>query len=210
MKLTKILLEYPGAFTPRPEDEWEKNQEDMKERGDPAQKIEQYIENGSVGDLDLSTNSGTISSLLTSLPDNLTVNGNLLLHGCEDLTYLPKNLYVKGSLDISFTKVNKLPYDINIGENISAEYSALKELPDNFTVNGGLNITATPIKQLPKNLKVQYNLFIDDTMVSDIPYNLEANNFLCSETPLANKYTEEEIFNMIVDRGGFRGVSVYS
>lgn len=32
MKLTKLVLEYPGALTPRPKDEWDKNQDDFKER----------------------------------------------------------------------------------------------------------------------------------------------------------------------------------
>jgi len=66
---------------------------------------------------------------LTSLPDNLVVNGDLYCYH-NQLTSLPENLVVKGNLDCS--------------------YNELKSLPENLVVKGDLYCRDNP---LPKNIK---------------------------------------------------------
>ena len=61
-------------------------------------------------------------------------NGNLDLCGRKDITELPVNLTVGGSLDLSFTPIH--------------------ELPVNLTVGGSLYLSGTPINELPKDLKI--------------------------------------------------------
>lgn len=63
-------------------------------------KIQEYIKNGSKGDLDL------MNTPITSLPDDLTVNGNLDLEGTP-ITSLPDNLKINGYLDLSNTPISK-------------------------------------------------------------------------------------------------------
>ena len=94
-------------------------------------KIQEYIRNGSEGDLDLRrspiqflprnlTKVGGYLWLdfcenLQSLPDNLRVNGSLDLNGCKNIQSLPNGLKVKGGLDLQFTNITFLPSDLEVG-----------------------------------------------------------------------------------------------
>ena len=83
-------------------------------------KIQQYIKDGSFGDLHLSYTP------ITSLPNNLKVGGGLYLRSTK-ITSLPDNLEVRGSLGLSGTKITSLP--------------------DNLKVGGGLHLSNTPISK---------------------------------------------------------------
>ena len=63
-------------------------------------KVQEYIKNGSQGDLDLS------DTPITSLPDNLTVGRYLDLRNTP-ITSLPDNLKVGGSLHLRNTPISK-------------------------------------------------------------------------------------------------------
>jgi hypothetical protein len=83
-------------------------------------KIKSYINNGSVGDLDLS------NTPITSLPNNLRVGGNLFLNNTP-ISSLPDNLHVGGIFSLVNTKISSLP--------------------DNLRVGGYLNLRNTPISK---------------------------------------------------------------
>ena len=196
MKLTKILLEYPGAFTPRPEDERKRNQEDYTKRTDPRYKIEEYIENGSQGDLDLRNTSDLDASILSSIPDNFTVNGNLYASNCRKLKNLPKNLVVKGDLNISYTSVKRIPDDISIGRSLIVSNSKLEYIPDNFTVNGMLNISGCKnLRYLPKNLEVKGELVMISTRIKSLPDDI----IIEKDLNLTNSQLEHLPDNFTVD-----------
>jgi hypothetical protein len=93
-------------------------------------KIQEYIRNGSEGDLGLSGSPikflpknltkvggrlGLVRSQIEKLPDNLTVNGMLDLDNCKNLQELPNGLKVKGSLDLRDTNIRSLPSDLEVG-----------------------------------------------------------------------------------------------
>jgi hypothetical protein len=63
-------------------------------------KIQQYIKDGSKGDLNLR------NTPITSLPDNLKVGGYLYLENTK-ITSLPDNLSVGGSLNLGNTPLSK-------------------------------------------------------------------------------------------------------
>ena len=71
-------------------------------------KIQDYIDNGSRGDLDLS------NTQITSLPDNLEVGGHLYLYKTP-ITSLPDNLNVGGGLNIRNTPITSLPDNLKVG-----------------------------------------------------------------------------------------------
>ena len=96
-------------------------------------KIQEYIKNGSKGDLALmgspikvlpknltkvGGNLILMFSQIEKLPDNLTVNGYLSLDGCGYLQSLPNGLKVKGSLDLEDTNITSLPSDLEVGRNL--------------------------------------------------------------------------------------------
>jgi len=109
--------------------------------------------------------------------------GNLDLYD-EQLTKLPNDLYVDGWLGLSHCQqLTKLPDKLYVGKTLSISKTNIKELPDNLYVGGNLFLIGTSIEEIPNNLYVGKNLFIKDT-------------------PLAKKYTDEEIREMITSKGG--------
>ena len=97
-------------------------------------KIQEYIRNGSEGDLGLSGSPikflpknltkvggrlGLVRSQIEKLPDNLTVNGMLDLDNCKNLQELPNGLKVKNSLDLRYTNITSLPSDLEVGVNLN-------------------------------------------------------------------------------------------
>ena len=136
-------------------------------------KVQEYIKNGSKGDLNLS------DTPITSLPDNLTkVGGSLDLENTP-ITSLPDNLTkVEGYLDLYNTKITSLPDNLTVGGFLNLGNTKITSLPDNLTVGDSLDLHNTPITNLPDNLTVGGSLDLGNT-------------------PLSKQYTEEEIKQMV-------------
>lgn len=155
------------------------------------EKIQQYIKDGSQGNLNLSGNP------ITSLPDNLTVNGNLNLNGTL-ITSLPNNLTVNGGLYLSETPITKLPDNLTVSGDLYLTRTKITSLPNNLTVNRDLYLDGTLITKLPDNLKVIGSLNLDHTLVTSLPNNLTVGGYLYLEgTPISKKYTEEQLKEML-------------
>jgi hypothetical protein len=104
-------------------------------------KIQEYIRNGSEGDLDLRR------SPIQFLPRNLTkVGGYLWLDFCENLQSLPDNLRVNGSLDLNGCKnIQSLPNGLKVKYNLDLRYTNITSLPSDLEVGGILILYRTPI-----------------------------------------------------------------
>jgi hypothetical protein len=62
----------------------------------------------------------------------------------------------------------------------------------------------TPIKELPDNLEVGGVLDLENTHIEELPDNLEVGGILyLRNTPLSKKYTEQQVRNLIEEKGGF-------
>jgi hypothetical protein len=167
-------------------------------------KIQEYIKNGSKGDLDLS------ESPIEKLPDNLIeVNGYLDLTGCINLKELPNNLKVETSLYLTNTSIETLPdnlvkingdLDLDNCKNLKSLNNLkyingylylsncinLKELPNNLKVKDSLYLSNTPIKELSSGLKVGRNLELTNTLIEKLPDDLRVKNVIfLKNTPLA-------------------------
>jgi hypothetical protein len=135
IKLIDILKEDNKILVPRrsPE-ERQKNYAIATQK-----KIQQYIKDGSKGDLFLD------NIPITSLPSGLNVGGDLNLHNTK-ITSLPSSLKVRGNLNLSNTPIASLPSDLNVG--------------------GYLDLSYTPITSLPSDLNVGWTLFLYNTPLS--------------------------------------------
>ena len=134
-------------------------------------KIQQYMKDKEQVDLDLSYTQ------ITSLPDGLTVRGRLDLAGTP-ITSLPSDLEVKTSIDLSDTKITSLPDGLKVEGHLDLDRAKITSLPDGLTVKGSLFLRGTRVGTLPGNLKVGGNLFL-------------------YHTPIAKKYSEEQIRQMV-------------
>jgi hypothetical protein len=148
------------------------------------------------GDLDLA------STKITSLPDGLRVGGNLTISSTK-IESLPPDLKVVGNLYGAGTKIKSLPKTIHVGGSIVLYNTEITSLPDNLHINGSLDLNNNPIETLPTGLHVSGYLDLAGTRINSIPRGLRVGNFLALfRTPLAEKYSETEIRNMIEKSGG--------
>lgn len=113
-------------------------------------QIQEYIKNGSQGDLEFT------ESPITSLPVGLKVGGNLSLLECPNLTYLPENLTVDGILDLSGSNnLKALPKGLSVGRSVWADNTSIESISPDIQVGGVLYLHYTPIAEryTPQQLK---------------------------------------------------------
>ncbi len=158
------------------------------------QKIQQYIKNGSKGDLDLRNTPITklpdslkrvggdldlYNTPITSLPDNLTRVGGSLYLGFTPITTLPDNLIVNRSLWLRNTPITSLPDNLkHVGGYLDLSNTKITTLPDNLTVRGNVSLNNTKITKLPDNLTVGGDLSLDYTKITTLPDNLIVGGYL--------------------------------
>ena len=110
-----------------------------------------------------------------------------------------------GRLDLSYSKITKLPDDLYVnGSLILIDCKQLTELPIKLHVDGYLGLRGCKqLTKLPDNLYVRDYLSVRETNIEDIPNNLYVGgDFNVGDTPLADNYTDKEIYEMIKLRGG--------
>ena len=109
----------------------------------------------------------------------------------------------KGSLNLQNTPITSLPDNLKyVGGNLNLESTPIKSLPDNLEVGGNLDLTRTSITSLPDNLKVGKDLYLEGSKIISLPDNLKVGgDLIVYRSPLAGKYTDEEIRNL-ADIGG--------
>ena len=134
-------------------------------------KVQEYIKNGSVGDLDLS------NTPITSLPEGLTIGVNLCLINAP-ITNLPERLTVRGALDLTNTPITSLPEGLTVGGALYLKNTPITSLPEGLKIGGHLDLRNTPITSLPEELKVGGNLYLDNT-------------------PISKKYTKDKLKQML-------------
>ena len=110
-----------------------------------------------------------------------------------------------GMLDLSNTNISKLPNDLYVRGSLRlTACKQITKLPDKLYVTGYLDLSnCKQLTELPNNLYVRHTFWLDDSNIAEIPDNLYVGGSLyMANTPLANKYTNEEIYEMIKLRGG--------
>ena len=141
-------------------------------------KIQDYIKNGSKGDLDL------YKTPIDSLPSNLKTVGGWLDLSYSKISSLPPGLTVGDSLWLNNTPISSLPPGLTVGRSLDLSYTQISSLPPGLTVGGYLDLSYTQISSLPTDLKVGDDLYL-------------------SNTPIGRKHTKEQIRKMIEDTGGY-------
>jgi hypothetical protein len=120
----------------------------------------------------------------------------------EKLKNHPDGIQYKhmGNLDLSFSNVKKLPNDLYVrGDLILNDCKQLRGLPDNLYFDGALDLRGCQyLTELPDNLYVKGSLGLDGTNITELPNNLYVGiNLYINNTPLAKKYTNDEIREII-------------
>jgi hypothetical protein len=103
-------------------------------------QIQQYIKDGSRGDLGLS------NTPITSLPDGLVVGRSLYLRNTP-ITTLPVGLVVGGRLYLNSTQITALPTDLKVGGDLDLTGTPITTLPVGLKIGGSLDLSGTPISK---------------------------------------------------------------
>lgn len=144
-----------------------------------------------IGDLDLR------DITISSIPNDLTVDGNLFLKGdnaklmpdnltvldklsiwCANIKSLPNNLIVRYGLDFIDSTIENIPNNTVIGGWLNLRGTAITELPDNLTIGGTLYLLNSKITSLPNNLTVGGGIDLSNSSIKTIPQNLTVHTFL--------------------------------
>ena len=123
----------------------------------------------------------------------------------SNITKLPNDLYVDGSLFLVETNITKLPDKLYVDRSLSLKgCGELTQLPDNLYVGGFLDLANTNVTKLPNNLYVGDSLNLYGCkQIKDLPNNLQVGgDVLITGTQLADKYTDEEIYDIVASTGG--------
>jgi len=177
-------------------------------------KIQNYIKNGMVGDLDLNgvtitelpdnlTKVGGVldlgSSMVRKLPDNLKLIDAVLFLSYSEIESLPDNLTINGHLDVHSTDyLKKLPVNLTVEGDVLMSYADAKQLSDNTKIGGTLDLSGTEIKQLPNNLYVGGDLDLTESEIEVLPKDLSVGGDLyVMNTPVGREYTENQLKRML-------------
>ena len=128
---------------------------------------------------------------LTEIPDNLTVNGNLVIYfGNIKKTHnslivyghfslidtqiesLPDNLIIGGSFTLNGTLIKHLSNNLVVGNNLEIRHVNITSLPDKLIVGGNIDIFYTNITKVPNNFIIGGRLKVNDSGIINLPENL--------------------------------------
>jgi hypothetical protein len=125
--------------------------------------IQQYIENGSKGSLILNNYDQP------TLPNNLTkVGGDLSLFGSK-ITSLPDNLTVEGELYLYLPQSNmtSLPDNLKVNSNLNLYDTKITSIPNNLKVNGNLNLSQTSLSEKYSKEEIRKILTVDNKLANE-------------------------------------------
>ena len=125
----------------------------------------------------------------------------------KELENHPDNIrYIhEGDLHLSNTNITKLPNDLYVkGDLYLFNSKQLTELPNDLYVRRGLFLFRSNVTKLPNNLYVADDLSLYECkQIKDLPNNLHVGgDVLITGTQLADKYTDEEIYDIVASTGG--------
>ena len=85
---------------------------------------------------------------LTKLPNDLYVDGDLILKGCTGLKKLPDKLYVGGELTVRRCRqLTKLPDNLYVDGYLDLDNSGIANIPDDLYVEADMYIYGTPLAE---------------------------------------------------------------
>jgi hypothetical protein len=119
------------------------------------------------GSLDLSKRTW-----VRSLPEGLTVRGNLFLKDQPAFAVLPKNLTVGRDLDLTGCPLTALPSGLEVGGHLNLRGTDVAALPEDLKLGGSLSLRETPMASLPEGLKVPSTLDLGRSKVTVLPKGL--------------------------------------
>ena len=153
---------------------------------------------------------------LTELPSDITVTGNIFLLGCHGLRILPDDFCINGELRLEDCPgLTALPRNLRINSCLVLEKCRnIKELPEDLVVEYGLHITQSEIIRIPDNLRELAQIELYECIeLTELPENLTLSRFLAIRNCLSLDHLPNGLrvgSNLIVGIGDIDARSVYT
>jgi hypothetical protein len=112
-------------------------------------KIQQYIKDGSKGDLHL------VKTPITSLPNNLVKVGGYLSLSNTKITSLPDDLQIGGSFLLFNTKITSLPNNLKVVGKLDLSSSKIDSIPNNLQIDGTISLYDTPLAKKYNSIEIR-------------------------------------------------------
>jgi len=114
------------------------------------------------------------------------------------------DLTIENYLDLQDTEITSLPLGFTVKNNLELGFSKITSLPKGLYVGGKLRlIRCKNLKFLPKGLYVGDSLDLMDTNIDSLPEGLYVGaGLFIAGSPLAKKYTDQEIRDNVDSTGG--------
>jgi hypothetical protein len=113
---------------------------------------------------------------------------------------------VSDDLDLGITKITRLPDKLYVGGSFNLFHcKQLTKLPDDLYVERNLDLVGCDqLTELSDELYVGRDLDMERTNISELPkkYLFVGRRLIIKDTPLAKKYTDEEIRKIVASTGG--------
>lgn len=140
---------------------------------DDFQSLDRFPDGTTFSHLDLR------GSLVTRLPCNLYVMGNLDVSYTQRLTAIPEDTYVGGTLDLTCSKVAKLPANLKVS-TLYLNGSPVTALPDGLNATYA-NLTRSRLDRIGQGVQVKYlalrstNFLTHKIDCESVEFSIEAN-----------------------------------
>lgn len=167
------------------------NKEDLRETVERFHRETGYLLEVRDNELFYDGNIFLRDKIITELPDNLTVNGNLVIYFgninkthnslivyghfsliCTQIESLPDNLIIGSSFTLNGTFIKHLPNNLVVGNNLEIRDVNITSLPDKLIVGGNIDIFYTNITKVPNNFIIGGRLKVNDSGNINLPENL--------------------------------------
>jgi len=120
---------------------------------------------------------------IRTLPKNLTVKGNLDLFQ-SSIVELSEGLTVYGFLDLSNTRIKSLPSKLKVGKDLICSESALEELSQDIVVKGEINLSYCRNFRELSLIPNLTDIDLTKSGIQTLPDNLTVNGFLLLNSAL--------------------------
>ena len=109
---------------------------------------------------------------------------------------------VDGDLDLRNTSIKSLGNLTSVGGELDLEDTTIESLGNLTSVDGSLSLSYTPIKSLGNLILVDGSLYLTHSSIESLG-NLTSvgGNLYLEDTPISEKYTEEEIRSQVKVEG---------
>ncbi|AHF78697.1 hypothetical protein Sant_3717 [Sodalis praecaptivus] len=105
-------------------------------------------------------------------PGGMLLVGETLDLSASRIDRLPNDMVIIGSLILRGCNITALPSGLRVLDYLDLNYTAIRRLPADLHVGGSLYIERSQLRQLPDNFSLDDHLVLENTPITSLPRNM--------------------------------------